>query len=69
MVTEPISGPKTHTGQLLYGFIVGSLTVVLRAFSNFSEGFMFSILLMNAFAPLIDLGVNQAKEKTQAAHE
>jgi len=69
VVTEPISGPKTHAGQLFYGFIVGSLTVVLREFSNFSEGFMFSILLMNAFAPLIDLGINQAKEKTQTAHE
>ena len=69
VVTEPISGPKTQPGQIIYGFIVGSLTILLREFSNFSEGFMFSILLMNAFAPLIDFWVNQAKQKKQAAHE
>ncbi len=67
IVTEPISGPKTTQGQLIYGFIVGGLTVILREYSNFSEGFMFSILLMNAFVPLIDMGVKQAKQKKQVA--
>jgi len=69
VVTEPISGPKTQPAQIIYGFIVGSLTIILRKFSNFSEGFMFSILLMNAFAPLMDFWVNQAKQKKQAANE
>lgn len=54
VVTEPISGAKTKPGQWIYGFLVGSLTVILRSFSNFSEGIMFSILIMNAFVPLID---------------
>ena len=67
IVTEPITGPKTLAGQLIYGFIVGSLTVILREYSNFSEGFMFSILLMNAFVPLIDRGVKQAGQLKQAA--
>ncbi len=35
VVTEPISGAKTQYGQWIYGFMVGSLTVVLRGFSNF----------------------------------
>ena len=54
VVTEPISGAKTETGQWIYGFMVGGLTVVLRGFSNFSEGVMFSVLIMNAFVPLMD---------------
>ena len=49
VVTEPISGAKTKSGQWIYGFIIGGLTVILRGFSNFSEGMMFSILLMNGF--------------------
>jgi Na+-transporting NADH:ubiquinone oxidoreductase subunit B len=65
IVTEPITGPKTTSGQLIYGFIVGGLTVILREYSNFSEGFMFSILLMNAFVPLIDMGVKQTKQTGQ----
>ena len=54
VVTEPVSGPKTKQAQWLYGFMVGGLTVVLRKFSNFSEGIMFSVLLMNAFVPILD---------------
>ncbi len=54
VVTEPVSGAKTPGGQWVYGMATGALTMVLRAYSNFSEGFMFSVLLMNAFVPLID---------------
>jgi Na+-transporting NADH:ubiquinone oxidoreductase subunit B len=61
VVTEPISGAKTAPGQWIYGFSVGGLTIILREFSNFSEGVMFSVLLMNAFVPLIDNIVNQVK--------
>ena len=63
VVTEPVSGAKTEYGQWIYGFMVGGLTVVLRGFSNFPEGMMFSILIMNAFVPLID----QTVRGTQAA--
>jgi RnfABCDGE-type electron transport complex D subunit len=63
VVTEPVSGAKTQYGQWIYGFMVGGLTVVLRGFSNFPEGVMFSILIMNAFVPLID----QAVRRIQAA--
>ena len=40
---------KTRAGQWVYGFVIGALTVFLRTFSNFAEGIMFSVLLMNAF--------------------
>jgi len=63
VVTEPVSGAKTEYGQWIYGFLVGGLTVALRGFSNFPEGVMFSILIMNAFVPLID----QTVRRTQAA--
>ncbi len=54
VVTEPISGAKTKMGQWVYGFLVGAMIVVLRGFSNFSEGVMFSVLIMNAFVPILD---------------
>jgi Na+-transporting NADH:ubiquinone oxidoreductase subunit B len=66
VVTEPVSGPKTHAGQWIYGFIIGGLTVVLRGFSNFSEGIMFSVLLMNAFAPVMDRAVRELGRKKAA---
>ncbi len=69
VVTEPISGPKTHPGQWMYGFFVGSLTMLLRGFSNFAEGFMFSILLANAFVPIIDRTVSVFKIKRKGNNE
>jgi Na+-transporting NADH:ubiquinone oxidoreductase subunit B len=61
VVTEPISGAKTREGQWIYGFMIGGLTMVLRKFSNFSEGIMFSVLLMNAFVPILDQTVRQVQ--------
>ena len=65
VVTEPVSGAKTPAGQWIYGFMIGGLTVVLRGFSNFSEGIMFSVLLMNAFVPLLDQTIRQIKASRQ----
>ena len=59
VVTEPVSGAKTRIGQWIYGGMIGALIVVLRGFSNFSEGVMFAVLLMNAFVPLLDQTVRQ----------
>ncbi|GAG75498.1 unnamed protein product, partial [marine sediment metagenome] len=59
VVTEPVSGAKTKWGQWIYGLIIGILIVVLRGFSNFSEGVMFSVLIMNAIAPLLDQTIRQ----------
>jgi len=65
---EPVSGAKTKIGQWIYGLMIGALIVVLRRFSNFSEGVMFSVLIMNAFVPILDQTMQQiqAKKKTAA---
>jgi len=67
VVTEPVSGAKTVLGQWIYGFMIGGLTVVLRGFSNFSEGIMFSVLLMNAFVPILDQAVRQIQARKEVA--
>lgn len=67
VVTEPISGAKTPAGQWIYGFLVGGLTMVLRGYSNFSEGIMFSVLIMNAFVPILDRAVQQMKASGKKA--
>jgi Na+-transporting NADH:ubiquinone oxidoreductase subunit B len=67
VVTEPVSGAKTKIGQWIYGFMIGSLIVVLRGFSNFSEGVMFSVLIMNAFVPILDQTVRQIQAKKKIA--
>ena len=55
MATEPVTGSHTDTGRLVYGFLVGVLTVIIRSINPaYPEGVMLAILLMNAFASLID---------------
>jgi Na+-transporting NADH:ubiquinone oxidoreductase subunit B len=66
VVTEPVSGAKTKSGQWIYGGMIGVLIVVLRGFSNFSEGVMFSVLIMNAFVPILDQTVRQFQMKRKA---
>ena len=66
VVTEPISGPKTKPAQWIYGLTIGALTIVLRRWSNFPEGIMFSVLFMNTFVPLLDRGVQAYQKRISA---
>ncbi len=55
MCTDPVSAPHTQSARWLYGFCIGSLTVVIRVFNPaYPEGIMLAILFMNVFAALID---------------
>lgn len=54
MATDYVTSPITKNGKLIFGFGCGVLTIILRLFSGYPEGVMFSILLMNAVTPLID---------------
>ena len=64
MATEPVTGSHTDTGRWIFGFLVGALTVIIRSINPaYPEGIMLAILLMNAFAPLIDYYVIQGNIK------
>jgi len=54
MATDYVTSPITQNGRLIFGFGCGFLTIILRLFSGYPEGVMFSILLMNAAVPLIE---------------
>ena len=55
MATDPVSAAQTPNGKLIYGFLVGVFSILIRVFNPaYPEGVMLAILLMNVFAPLID---------------
>lgn len=54
MATDPVTSPFTKSGKWIFGGLCGLLTVLIRSFSGYVEGVMFSIVIMNALAPLID---------------
>ncbi len=54
MATDYSTSPMTHCGQLLYGILIGIITVVIRNWGNYPEGMSFAILIMNGVTPLIN---------------
>ncbi|MBN2019653.1 MAG: RnfABCDGE type electron transport complex subunit D [Sedimentisphaerales bacterium] len=63
MATDPISAPRTAGAKIIYGIIIAVFTTVIRNFSIFNGGLMFSILIGNMFAPILDFGVQSFKKK------
>jgi len=64
MATDPVSSPSTKAGKYIFALACGIVTLLIRNFSGFNEGVMFSILFMNAFSPLLDTLVLNAKYRT-----
>ncbi|MCW8846422.1 MAG: NADH:ubiquinone reductase (Na(+)-transporting) subunit B [Gammaproteobacteria bacterium] len=70
MATDPVSAAMSNTGRLIYGALIGMLTVVIRvANPAFPEGIMLAILFANLVAPLIDYGVVKANIRRRRRRE
>jgi electron transport complex protein RnfD len=54
MATDYVTSPVNTNGRIIFAVGLGILTVLMRNFSNMPEGVCFSILIMNAFVPLLD---------------
>ena len=64
MATDPVTSARTECGKWIYGALIGFMAVVIRVLNpGYPEGMMLAILLMNAFAPLIDWCVVQMNIK------
>lgn len=54
MATDWVSSPFTDKGKIIFGVAIGVLVVVFRVGFLITEGVAFSILIMNAFVPMIE---------------
>ena len=54
MATDYVTSPMTHNGMLLYGVMIGVITMIIRLWGAYPEGVSFAILIMNGFTPLIN---------------
>ena len=71
MATDYVTSPLTTRGKIIFAVGAGILVVLIRVLGNMPEGVAYSILVMNAFTPLIDryarprpLGAVRAKRGT-----
>ncbi len=54
MMTDMVTSPMTIKGQIIFAISAGVLCGAIRLFGGYPEGCSYSILIMNAFVPLID---------------
>jgi len=54
IATDLVTSPITPKGKFLFGLGIGALVMLLRTLSNYPEGVMFAVLVMNALVPLIN---------------
>ena len=67
MLTDPVSSPSTQPARIIYAVLVALLSIIIRNYSVFNGGYMFSILLGNMFTPILDYAVKETKKKKKAA--
>ena len=54
MATDWVTSPITPKGKIIFGAAIGVLLMIFRLVMGPTEGMAFSILIMNAFVPMID---------------
>ena len=54
IITDPVSGPTTPKGKLVFAAGVAVLTYLIRVYGGYPDGVAFAVILMNMCVPLID---------------
>ena len=54
IATDLVTSPLTPKGKFIFGAGVGALVMLFRTLSNYPEGVMFAVLIMNGLTPLIN---------------
>jgi len=65
MATDPVTSPTSRSGRVIFGIGCGAITALIRLKGGPPEGVSFSILLMNAFTPLIDRFIRPRKSRVR----
>ena len=61
MATDYVTSPMSHAGMIIYGIMIGIITVIIRQWGAYPEGVSFAILIMNGVTPLINRYVKPRK--------
>ena len=54
IITDPVSSPTTIKGKIIFGILVGLITVIVRNFGGYPDGVAFAVIFMNICVPLIE---------------
>jgi Na+-translocating ferredoxin:NAD+ oxidoreductase RnfD subunit len=62
LACDPATSPRRPAAIWMYGLFIGTLAVLMRAFSNYSEAMLSAVLLGNLFTPVFDALANLKKQ-------
>lgn len=54
IITDPVSGPTTPRGKLVFAAGIGLLTYLIRVLGGYPDGVAFAVIIFNICVPLID---------------
>jgi electron transport complex protein RnfD len=54
IITDPVSGPTTPKGKLIFAAGIGILTYIIRVYGGYPDGVAFAVIFFNICVPLID---------------
>jgi electron transport complex protein RnfD len=54
MATDWVTSPDTRSAQIVYGILIGVLVVIIRLYAGATGAVAYSILIGNAFTPLLN---------------
>ncbi len=67
LAPEPVTSPVTPKGMLIFGFLAGALTMIIRMWGAYPDGSFYAILIMNAATPLFNYLKPKAYGRSQGA--
>ena len=54
IITDPVSGPTTPRGKLIFAAGIGLMTYIIRVYGGYPDGVAFAVIFFNICVPLID---------------
>ena len=54
MATDPVTSPISPPGQIVFGILIGTLSMVFRVFSSYDDGTTYAIIVANLVVPFLD---------------
>lgn len=54
IITDPVSGPTTPKGKLIFAAGIGIMTYLIRIYGGYPDGVAFAVIFFNICVPLID---------------
>jgi len=54
IITDPVSGPTTPKGKLIFAAGIGFMTYIIRVYGGYPDGVAFAVIFFNICVPLID---------------